>query len=376
MSAGHEPVRLGDRRHRVHLGRAPAVRACAAPRVDLVAVASARGRATRERVGAARPGRAPPDHRRAAREPTTSRRSLVCTRTRRSRRPRRRGARGRQAPAAREARGDRPGRPPPDRGRRGRASPARSCASPITAATTRASARSPRPSRSGAIGAPFAVQLASREDFPPSADDGPAGGFIMDVGRARLRHRPLAAAAGSRHRLHPRPEPRLPRRRPRQRPHHGRPRRRRRDDPPLAHVDPRDGDPLRGDRPRRLGRARPGRHGRRASPCARRRPTRASPPTAATASPPPTRPRWTTSARPAAASRRRTRRSRTTAGRWRRRSPRGPAPCATSRSQVGPDWDWEHALPAWPELRRGGCNRHVRLVGCSGTFHPSAEVTR
>ncbi len=34
----------------------------------------------------------------------------------------------------------------------------------------------------GAIGRPFAVQLASREDFPPSAEDGPAGGFIMDVG--------------------------------------------------------------------------------------------------------------------------------------------------------------------------------------------------
>ena len=34
----------------------------------------------------------------------------------------------------------------------------------------------------GAVGTPFAVQLASREDFPPSADDGPAGGFIMDVG--------------------------------------------------------------------------------------------------------------------------------------------------------------------------------------------------
>jgi predicted dehydrogenase len=34
----------------------------------------------------------------------------------------------------------------------------------------------------GAVGPPFAVQLASREDFPPSADDGPAGGFIMDVG--------------------------------------------------------------------------------------------------------------------------------------------------------------------------------------------------
>jgi myo-inositol 2-dehydrogenase/D-chiro-inositol 1-dehydrogenase len=34
----------------------------------------------------------------------------------------------------------------------------------------------------GAIGDPFAVQLASREDFPPSAEDVPAGGFIMDVG--------------------------------------------------------------------------------------------------------------------------------------------------------------------------------------------------
>ena len=35
---------------------------------------------------------------------------------------------------------------------------------------------------SGAVGEPFAVQLASREDFPPSAEDIPAGGFIMDVG--------------------------------------------------------------------------------------------------------------------------------------------------------------------------------------------------
>jgi myo-inositol 2-dehydrogenase / D-chiro-inositol 1-dehydrogenase len=34
----------------------------------------------------------------------------------------------------------------------------------------------------GAVGEPFAVQLASREDFPPSADDIPAGGFVMDVG--------------------------------------------------------------------------------------------------------------------------------------------------------------------------------------------------
>jgi predicted dehydrogenase len=34
----------------------------------------------------------------------------------------------------------------------------------------------------GTVGPPFAVGLASREDFPPSADDGPAGGFIMDVG--------------------------------------------------------------------------------------------------------------------------------------------------------------------------------------------------
>jgi myo-inositol 2-dehydrogenase/D-chiro-inositol 1-dehydrogenase len=34
----------------------------------------------------------------------------------------------------------------------------------------------------GAVGRPFAVALTSREDFPPSADDSPAGGFIMDVG--------------------------------------------------------------------------------------------------------------------------------------------------------------------------------------------------
>jgi myo-inositol 2-dehydrogenase / D-chiro-inositol 1-dehydrogenase len=34
----------------------------------------------------------------------------------------------------------------------------------------------------GAIGRPFAVQLESRENFPPSWDDGAAGGFIMDVG--------------------------------------------------------------------------------------------------------------------------------------------------------------------------------------------------
>ena len=34
----------------------------------------------------------------------------------------------------------------------------------------------------GAIGAPFAVQMESREDFPPSDDDIPAGGFILDVG--------------------------------------------------------------------------------------------------------------------------------------------------------------------------------------------------
>ena len=35
---------------------------------------------------------------------------------------------------------------------------------------------------SGAIGEPFAVHLTSREDFPPSDDDVAAGGFIMDVG--------------------------------------------------------------------------------------------------------------------------------------------------------------------------------------------------
>jgi scyllo-inositol 2-dehydrogenase (NAD+) len=34
----------------------------------------------------------------------------------------------------------------------------------------------------GAIGEPFAVHLTSRENFPPSDDDLDAGGFIMDVG--------------------------------------------------------------------------------------------------------------------------------------------------------------------------------------------------
>jgi predicted dehydrogenase len=35
---------------------------------------------------------------------------------------------------------------------------------------------------SGAVGEPFAVHMTSREDFPPSDDDLAAGGFIMDVG--------------------------------------------------------------------------------------------------------------------------------------------------------------------------------------------------
>jgi predicted dehydrogenase len=35
---------------------------------------------------------------------------------------------------------------------------------------------------SGAIGKPIAVQMSSREDFPPSDADAAAGGFIMDVG--------------------------------------------------------------------------------------------------------------------------------------------------------------------------------------------------
>jgi predicted dehydrogenase len=34
----------------------------------------------------------------------------------------------------------------------------------------------------GEIGAPFAIHLTSREDFPPSDADAAAGGFIMDVG--------------------------------------------------------------------------------------------------------------------------------------------------------------------------------------------------
>jgi len=35
---------------------------------------------------------------------------------------------------------------------------------------------------SGAVGRPIAVQMSSREDFPPSEADSAAGGFIMDVG--------------------------------------------------------------------------------------------------------------------------------------------------------------------------------------------------
>ena len=146
-SAATEPVRLGV----IGTGFISAVhRQCAvrSPRVDLVAVASARGRATREPVGGLDTGvRLLTIAELLAADDVEA--VLVCTRTRDHADHAVAGAREWEAPADREARGDRPGRPPPDRDRGGGASPGRSCASPITAATTRPSARSPRPVRVG-----------------------------------------------------------------------------------------------------------------------------------------------------------------------------------------------------------------------------------
>ena len=77
----------------------------------------------------------------------------------------------------------------------------------------------------GEIGEPFAVHLTSREDFPPSDADAAAGGFIMDVGvhdfdtaRWLLGRDPTAV-------LHPCARAGLPRYRRRQRLHHDRARR-------------------------------------------------------------------------------------------------------------------------------------------------------
>ena len=179
MSAATEPVRLGI----IGTGFISAVhRQCAvrSARVDLVAVASARGRATRERVGQLDPSvRLLTIEELIAADDVEA--VLVCTRTRDHADHAVGGAREREAPAAREAGGHQPGRPPPDRGRGGR-HPRQVVRVAYHRRHDPAFREVAEVVRSGAIGAPFAVQLTSREDFPPSADDGPAGGFIMDVG--------------------------------------------------------------------------------------------------------------------------------------------------------------------------------------------------
>jgi myo-inositol 2-dehydrogenase/D-chiro-inositol 1-dehydrogenase len=155
LSAAPEPVRLGI----IGTGFISAVhRQCAArsPQVELLAVASARGRATRERVGGLDPSvRLVTIEELLAADDVEA--VLVCTRTIDLAGHRRIEAAAAEHPrqvvrVAYHRRHD----------------PAfREVAGAV---------------RSGAIGTPFAVQLTSREDFPPSADDGPAGGFIMDVG--------------------------------------------------------------------------------------------------------------------------------------------------------------------------------------------------
>jgi myo-inositol 2-dehydrogenase/D-chiro-inositol 1-dehydrogenase len=179
LSARPEPVRLGI----VGTGFISAVhRACAlrSDRVRLVAVASARGRATRERVGDAGPDVALLDAGELlARDDIEA--VLICTRT------------ADHAAHAVEVL------------RHGKhlllEKPGTISLADHDLLEAAAAARSELVVRvayhrrhdpgfgelraavaSGAIGEPFAVQLASREDFPPSADDIPAGGFVMDVG--------------------------------------------------------------------------------------------------------------------------------------------------------------------------------------------------
>jgi predicted dehydrogenase len=157
-------------------------RQCAvrSPRVDLVAVASARGRATRERVG-------PVDSRvrlltiaeLIAADDVEA--VLVCTRTR---------DHADHAVAVLEGGKhlllEKPGAITLADHRRIEAAAAGRPGQVVRVAYHRRHdpgfCEVGRVIRSGEIGEPFAVQLTSREDFPPSADDGPAGGFIMDVG--------------------------------------------------------------------------------------------------------------------------------------------------------------------------------------------------
>jgi len=157
-------------------------RQCAlrSPHVDLVAVASARGRATRERVG---------DLDSSVRLLTIAEllaaddveAVLVCTRTREHA--------GHAVDVLRSGKHlllEKPGAIDLADHRRIEAAAAEHHRQVVRVAYHRrhdpAFCEVAAAVQSGAIGTPFAVQLTSREDFPPSADDGPAGGFIMDVG--------------------------------------------------------------------------------------------------------------------------------------------------------------------------------------------------
>ncbi len=179
MDTTIEPLRIGI----AGTGFISAVHAScaeASPNVELVAIASARGRASRERVGPLGPSvrLSTMEELLAADEVEAV---VVCTRTS--------DHAGVAAEALRRGKHlllEKPG------------------ASTLQAqdAITAAAAKRPelvarvayqrrhdarfrelaRVVASGTIGEPFAVRLTSREDFPPSEDDAAAGGFIMDVG--------------------------------------------------------------------------------------------------------------------------------------------------------------------------------------------------
>jgi predicted dehydrogenase len=179
LSAGQEPVRLGI----IGTGFISAVhRGCAvrSTRVELAAVASARGRATRERVGELDLGvRLLTIAELIAADDIEA--VVVCTRTR---------DHADHAVAVLEAGKhlllEKPGAIDLADHRRIEAAAAEHPHQVVRVAYHRRHDPGFREIAevvgSGAIGAPFAVQLTSREDFPPSDDDGPAGGFIMDVG--------------------------------------------------------------------------------------------------------------------------------------------------------------------------------------------------
>jgi myo-inositol 2-dehydrogenase / D-chiro-inositol 1-dehydrogenase len=179
LSARPEPVRLGI----VGTGFISAVhRGCAlrSDRVRLVAVASARGRATSERVGDAGPDVALLDvDELLARDDVEA--VLVCTRTADH------AAHGIAVlEAGKHLLLEKPGTVSLADHDRLEAVAAEHPQLVVRVAYHRRHDPGFRELAdavaAGAIGEPFAVQLASREDFPPSADDIPAGGFIMDVG--------------------------------------------------------------------------------------------------------------------------------------------------------------------------------------------------